>query len=118
MKISKKQASFNQKKQKKPSQFNLNPQNVVNNLNIVTDLPGYIDPQANITSPPNMRFAEQDEDYFNPKGKSSDANIPGKEIEIIRQEGLSNGIVLVNKKRTANVETGEFTEMFSDLRKD
>jgi hypothetical protein len=53
----------------------------------VEDIPGYVDPNANVSMPPHMRFSEQDEDYFNPKSKNSDPNIPGKEMEIIRQEG-------------------------------
>ena len=57
---------------------------------IVTDLPGYVDPQSNVLLPPSIRFTEQEDDYFNPKSKNSDPNIPGKEMEIIRQEGIIN----------------------------
>ena len=56
--------------------------------NIVTDEPGYINPNAGI-HPPEMRFSEstQNEDYYNPNQKTSDPNLPGKELEMIRQEG-------------------------------
>ena len=69
-----------------------------------------------------MRFAQfknrQADDYYNPNSKSSDPNNPGKELEKIRQEGLSNGIVMSNNKRTANIETGEYPEMYTDLTKE
>ena len=69
-----------------------------------------------------MRFTEsnnkQENDYFNPEAKNSNPNVPGKEMEMIRQEGLSNGIVLSENRRTANIETGEFPEMFRDLTKE
>jgi hypothetical protein len=70
-----------------------------------------------------MRFSEsrnhQNDDYYNPREKQSDLNNhPGKDVEMIRQEGLSNGIVLSSNKRTGNMETGEFPEMYEDLSKD
>ncbi len=65
-----------------------------------------------------MRFSQQSDEYFNPNLTNTDLSNPGKDSEMIRQEGLSNGIVLSNKKRTANFETGEFPEMYLDLKKD
>ena len=41
-----------------------------------------------------------------------------KHSEIIRKEGLNNGVVLHNGKRTLNFETGKFEEYFMDLRID
>lgn len=87
--------------------------------------PGYILPYANIDSSQaennkyykQMRFTAQNDDYFNPNQKSSDPMNPGKEIEMIRQEGLSNGVVIVNKKRTANFETGEYPSEEINLEK-
>jgi hypothetical protein len=84
----------------------------------VTDMPGYLDPYAGVNESPRFAQMSQNEDYFNPNQANSDPSLPGKEIEIIRQEGLSNGIVLVKNRRTANFETGEFTEMFLDLNKE
>jgi hypothetical protein len=100
----------------------------------VPEVPGYINPNLNIFSstPDLMRFSQktdQADDFYNPNQKNADPSIPAKDIEILRQEGiysiylyfylgLSNGIVLSNNKRTANFETGDFIEMYSDLRKD
>jgi hypothetical protein len=63
-----------------------------------------------------MRFAEQSNDFYNPSRKA-DHSKPLKDSEMLRQAGLSNGSVLVKGKRTANFETGEFMEMYTDLRK-
>jgi hypothetical protein len=60
---------------------------VIFDIKKVEDIPGYVDPHSNVSFPTKMRFSEQDDDYFNPKSKNSDPNIPGKEMEIIRQEG-------------------------------
>jgi hypothetical protein len=105
------------------------------NIHELLNQPGYIDPWMGIRKSSlknrrgyrnqaikrknSMRFTQkQDEDYFNPNPQNSDANIPGKELEMIRHEGLSNGVVLSKNKRTANFETGEFPDMFYDLKKD
>ncbi len=54
----------------------------------MTDLPGYVDPLSGIVGN-SYRFVQlkQNDDYFNPNGKNSDPNVPGKELEMIRQEG-------------------------------
>lgn len=66
-----------------------------------------------------MRFSEkQANDYYNPNQKTSDHNVPGNEMEMIRQESLSNGIILGYGRRTANFETGEFAALYMDLGKD
>jgi hypothetical protein len=83
---------------------------------LVTDMPGFIDPNSGVINN-TPRFSQQNDDYYNPNQANSDPNVPGKELEMIRLEGLSNGIVMVNNKRTANFETGEFTEMFKELSK-
>jgi hypothetical protein len=63
-------------------------------------------------------MAGQDEDFYNKDSGSTDPNNPTKEIEIIRKEGVSNGIILVDKKRICNFETSKYPEYYMDLRKD
>ena len=54
----------------------------------MTDLPGYIDPNAGIVNQ-KYRFAQvnQYDDFYNPNVKNSDPMAPAKELEMIRQEG-------------------------------
>jgi hypothetical protein len=38
-----------------------------------------------------------------------------KDKEIQRREGLSNGHILYNKRRTVNIETNEYADLYYDL---
>jgi hypothetical protein len=60
----------------------------------------------------------QDDDFFNKETGSSDPNQPLREIEMLRKDSLSNGVVIVDRKRILNVETGNFPAYYMDLRKD
>lgn len=61
---------------------------------------------------------KQDEDYYNPNTGQTDRQKPMEEIEIIRKKGLSNGVIIFDRKRTVNFETGKYSHYFSELRKD
>lgn len=91
--------------------------------------PGFLDQnlimRGDVKKNSNFRFAQvkshkmkQDDDFYNPQVGSNDINKPVKELEIIRKEGLSNGIVTYDRKRICNFETGDFPEYYEDLRKD
>lgn len=72
---------------------------------------------------PGYRFLQkslsgQDDDYYNKENGSSDPNVPSKEVEMLRKESLSNGVLVVDRKRTCNVETGKYPEYYLDLRRD
>ncbi len=72
---------------------------------------------------PNFRFLQkslsgQDDDFFNKENGSSDPSLPSKEVEMLRKESLSNGVLVVDRKRTCNVETGKYPEYYLDLRRD
>lgn len=60
---------------------------------------------------------KQDEDYYNPDVGAKDRMNPMEEVEIIRKQRLSNGIVMFDRKRTVNVETGKYANYFQELRK-
>jgi len=94
--------------------------------------PGFMDNdvyvKGGITSikknnPAKLRFAQIsaspiDNEFLNQNAGSTDPAEPTPHYEQIRKTKLSNGIVLSNKRRTINTETGDFPEMFLDLRKD
>lgn len=88
---------------------------------------GYLDVNmvysGKLSRHPGYRFLQkslsrQDDDYYNKENGSSDPNIPSKEIEMLRKESLSNGVLIVDRKRTCNVETGKYPEYYLDLRRD
>ncbi len=88
---------------------------------------GYLDVNVaysgKLSRHPNYRFLQkslsgQDDDYYNKENGSSDPNTPSKEIEMLRKESLSNGVLVLDKKRTCNVETGKYPEYYLDLRRD
>jgi hypothetical protein len=89
--------------------------------------PGYLDKNivftGNTKKHPVFRFMQkslsgQDDDYFNKETGTNDPNKPSKEIEMLRKEGLSNGVLVVDRKRICNFETGKYPEYYLDLRKD
>tara|TARA_B110000914_G_C15299184_1_gene370233 strand:- start:172 stop:699 length:528 start_codon:yes stop_codon:yes gene_type:complete len=44
--------------------------------------------------------------------QKNERNNPAQSRELIRQKDLSNGVILVDKKRTANFETGQYLDFF------
>ncbi len=66
----------------------------------------------------SMAMSKQNEDYFNLSPESSDHDKELEEIEMKRKEDLSNGVVLVNRKRILNFETGSFPGYYLNLRND
>jgi hypothetical protein len=82
--------------------------------------PGYLDVNmvTKRSKGRNMHRFKQDDDFYNPNIGSNDVQQPTKEMEILRKEGLSNGIVTFDNKRTVNFETGSYPEFFNALRKD
>jgi hypothetical protein len=61
---------------------------------------------------------KQDDEFFNVNEGSSDRNFPLKDLEILRKEGLSNGLIMFDRKRTANIESGKYSKYYTELRKD
>jgi hypothetical protein len=94
--------------------------------------PGFMDNDAyvkgGITSlkknnPSRFRFSQMsaspiENEFLNPNAGGTDPAEPTPHYEQIRKSKISNGVVLSQKRRTVNVETGDFPEMFLDLRKD
>ena len=52
---------------------------------------------------------------FEEDNKSFLYDISGKDKEIKRKEGLNNGLILVNGKRTTNSETSDYSELYYDI---
>lgn len=68
-----------------------------------------------------LRFSQKDvdEDFYNLNSNNIDPKSPSQSVEMIRQQGLANGIVLTSTgKRTANFETGDFQELFVESQKE
>ncbi len=92
--------------------------------------PGYMDSDRLLSrSPvfgknhlPRFRFSQTnspiDNEYLNQLSGSTDPLKPALHYEQVRKQGTSNGVLLNNKRRTVNFETGDYPEMFSELRKD
>lgn len=87
--------------------------------------PGYLDMNlvfsGNAKKHPVFRFkslSRQEDDFFNRDSHTSDPNSPLKEIEMLRKENLSNGVLIIDRKRTCNFETGKYPSYYLDLRKD
>lgn len=92
-------------------------------MNNEDDAPGFINPNANIGNanvPNSFRFSQKKPKDDNPSLQPWFYNTgnPPKDSEIIRKEGLSNGVVLHKGKRTLNFETGKYPQYFMDLRVD
>jgi hypothetical protein len=78
---------------------------------------------------PRMRFAETSEkkdDSDDPDTSVADIKFPDdstnflsgsgvKDQELKRIEGLSNGLILYNNKRTVNTETSDYSHLYFDL---
>ncbi len=90
---------------------------------IVTDHFGFIDPRANIRLPKKrsrsglLRFSQKsdvdiNDEYYNPTSNSNHEKVLSQ-IELLRQEELSNGVVLRAGKRTGNFETGTYSDILS-----
>lgn len=63
------------------------------------------------TLQPYVKIVINHKQYYN-------IDTPEKDSEAIRKEGLSNGVVLEDRKRVANFETSPYGEYFMDLRHD
>jgi hypothetical protein len=80
--------------------------------------------QANI---PRMRFQETNQKDSNDEDSESEASFKfsddndgflfdtKKDKELQRREGLSNGLILYNNRRTVNVETSDYSELYYDI---
>ena len=67
----------------------------------------------------------QDDEYYNPNVgvtfffiQNTDPNKPPSDSEGNRKKEISNGMLLSNKKRTINVETGKYKDIYGSLSKD
>ena len=85
--------------------------------------PGFINPlQMNIKkddAAKMFRFqstsAHPSDEFENQMFHISDINVPSPGKEFIRIKGVSNGVVLKNKKRTCNFETGSYLNFYDNL---
>ena len=86
--------------------------------------PGFINPlQMNIKKDDKAKMfrfqstnnANPSDEFENLKFHISDVNVPSPGKEFIRIKGVSNGVVLKNKKRTCNFETGSYLNFFDSL---
>jgi hypothetical protein len=59
-----------------------------------------------------------DNEFLNSGAGSNDPLVPAKHHEEIRRKDISNGVLLNRRRRTVNFETGDYPEMFLDLKKD
>jgi len=80
---------------------------------------GYIDPIHQKVNPMDhatylrfKQFTNADQQFDNVHYQKSDTNNPASSRELLRQKELSNGVLLVEKKRTANFETGPFLDFY------
>ncbi len=75
---------------------------------------------------PRMRFQEADKDTNEGENetevnfKFSDDNDgflfdSKKDKELKRREGLSNGLILYNNRKTVNAETSDFSDLYYDI---
>jgi hypothetical protein len=91
--------------------------------------PGYMDSDSffknsklDKNSLPKFRFSQTnspiDNEFLNPNAGSTDPMRPPIHIEEVRRKGTSNGVLLNNKRRTVNFETGIYPEMYLELKKD
>lgn len=92
--------------------------------------PGYMDSDSLLNKSqtskknvsPKFRFAQTNSpiafEFLNPEAGSTDPLKPAIHYEEIRKKGTSNGILLNNRRRTVNFETGQYPEMYLELRKD
>ena len=93
---------------------------------IQEDIPGFINPTANLNS--NLSTGPSNSFRFSQKKPKDDQpslqpwfynrGNPPRDSEIIRKSGLDNGVVLFKRKRTLNFETGKYPQYFMDLRVD
>ena len=57
-------------------------------------------------------FGDAHNQFDNLHYQKNERNNPAQSRELIRQKDLSNGVILVDKKRTANFETGQYLDFF------
>lgn len=95
-----------------------------NNLNEYSG-PGYIDSSymkigTKITSSEDFKFKENSspEDQFeNVRYTKNDPFNPAASRELIRKNGLSNGVILNDRRRTCNFETGKYLQYYDALKR-
>ena len=72
--------------------------------------------------PTKFRFSQTnnpiDNEFLNVNSGSTDPFKPAPHYEEVRKKDVSNGMILSKRRRTVNIETGEFAFMYTDLRKD
>ena len=80
---------------------------------------GFVDPTHfkinQISEAAYMKFKQYtnaDEQFDNLHYQKNDRNSPASSRELLRQKDLSNGVLLVDLKRTANFETGQYLDFF------
>ena len=85
---------------------------------------GFINPDKLIVDNKNkysslMRFkGDSPESMFNNiRASNPNPNAPAESVEQIRKQGLSNGIVLTDKKRSCNFETAKYAQIYLSLEK-
>lgn len=95
-----------------------------NNLNEYSG-PGYIDSSymkigTKITNSEDFKFKENSspEDQFeNVRYTKNDPFNPAASRELIRKNGLSNGVILNDRRRTCNFETGKYLQYYDALKR-
>lgn len=87
--------------------------------------PGYIDSSymkigTKITNSEDFKFKENSspEDQFeNVRYTKNDPFNPAASRELIRKNGLSNGVILNDRRRTCNFETGKYLQYYDALKR-
>lgn len=95
-----------------------------NNLNEYSG-PGYIDSSymkigTKINNSEDFKFKENSspEDQFeNVRYTKNDPFNPAASRELIRKNGLSNGVILNDRRRTCNFETGKYLQYYDALKR-
>lgn len=95
-----------------------------NNLNEYSG-PGYIDSSymkigTKIINSDDFKFKENSspEDQFeNVRYTKNDPFNPAASRELIRKNGLSNGVILNDRRRTCNFETGKYLQYYDALKR-
>lgn len=87
--------------------------------------PGYIDSSfmkigTKISNSEDFKFKENNspEDQFeNIRFAKNDPFNPAASRELIRKNGLSNGVILNDRRRTCNFETGKYLQYYDALKR-
>lgn len=92
---------------------NINLKSVNNKNSDLSNIIGNNQDYYDVLSTDNLDISKNisQDDLFN----QNDLNLQDKEIE--RKQGLNNGHILYNGRRTLNIETGEFADYYYELQK-